>query len=107
MNWIQLAQEEAEKLGVYLPKEVAEHILWEKTAFPCADEGTVRAQVTEALHENLNALRKIVKPADAGPSRYERLTSLEPESSTGPASDRASPEDGSTTRSLPQDTPRR
>lgn len=76
MNWTEMAQAEALKFGIQLPAAMADDILWEMTAFPCADLEFIRGQVVEALQADLFAWRvkfPVPVPPLTGKSAYERL----------------------------------
>ena len=73
-TWIELAQEEARAFGVYLPDDIADFILWEKTAFPACDEAMIRQQVREHVRGNLYNMKVAFPPPPAtGPTRFEKV----------------------------------
>lgn len=78
MTWIELAQEEALKLGVALPPEVADGILWEYTGFPAffdpeeGAEATFRRQIREEITSRLVDYRTAY-PGLKGLSSFQRI----------------------------------
>ncbi len=70
MTYIELAQEEAAKLGVILTDEAADFLLWEQTAFPCIGEEELRRQVQHAIaHEGWKNFKK----KRTGPTAWDKI----------------------------------
>lgn len=69
VTWRQLAQEEAQKLGVILDDDAADFILWERTAFPMIDPEELRRAVAMEIEANW----KHYKPKTEGPTAWDKL----------------------------------
>jgi hypothetical protein len=69
ITWRQLAQEEAQKLGVVLDDDAADFILWERTPFPLIGPDELR----RAIAIEIEAHWKHYKPKTEGPTVWEKL----------------------------------
>jgi len=69
MTWIELAQEEARRLGVIIDARVADYILWEETSFPFDDPDQIRRQVAEFIEKH----GKNFEPKTEGPTVWDKL----------------------------------
>jgi hypothetical protein len=74
MTWLELAKEEAARLGVIIDDKLAEYILWEETAFPFDDPDNIRRQVAEFI----TAYGKNFEPKVQGPTAWDKLDKDEP-----------------------------
>jgi hypothetical protein len=69
MTWIELAKEEAARLGVIITDEIADYILWEETAFPFDGPDQIRRQVAEFIEKH----GKNFEPKTEGPTVWNKL----------------------------------
>lgn len=70
MTWLELAKEEAARLGVILTDEQADFVLWEQTAFPCTmDPDFIRRQVAEFIEKHGRSF----DPKTTGPTAWDKL----------------------------------
>lgn len=71
---LEVAQDEARKLGIELPNDIADYILWELTPFPLVSgEPDIREAVKKALEENIGVWRREYPPPQVGKPRLERI----------------------------------
>lgn len=69
MTWIELAKEEAARLGVVITDEQADFILWEQTAFPLIGPDETRRQVAEFIEK----YGKNFGPKTEGPTSWDKV----------------------------------
>lgn len=73
MTWTELVQDEYHAKGFAQPcEEECDFVLWEKTAFPFADEPAIRQQIREALErlsQSTEAFSEAVRTGAAKPKR--------------------------------------
>jgi hypothetical protein len=74
MTWLELAKEEAAKLGVILTDKQADYILWEETAFPFENPDGIRRQVAEFIEK----YGKNFDPKVQGPTSWDKVNKDEP-----------------------------
>lgn len=71
MTWLELAKEEAARLGVILTDKTADYLLWEFTAFPFAEPDAIRRQIAEEIETNW----KNYEPKVDGPTVWDKVGS--------------------------------
>lgn len=74
MTWLELAKEEAARLGVVLTDKQADYILWEETAFPFDVPDAIRRQVAEFIEKHVLSFG----PKTEGPTAWDKLDKEEP-----------------------------
>jgi hypothetical protein len=71
VTWLELAKEEAAKVGVILTDDAADFILWERTAFPMIGPDECRRQIAEEIEANWRNF----DPKTSGPTFWDKLGS--------------------------------